>query len=199
MRKGAKAKKKRICGNDIFINLETKELVRVMAASKEHTKFGDLRGTIRARPFNFVDGEVPFFFLHPNKSRDFDFQEDYHVYVRPSATVVLAGERSKATGLRVFVDLYESEEVAALLVNPVDIYQDTDDEDDDNLEALIGRLPMFVNELPLIDQIVKDFGNILAVSPIVHCELAGRGVEYANGHAKYYYRNKCKGEVPQSV
>jgi hypothetical protein len=71
------------------------------------------------------------------------------------------------------------------------------EEDDLNLEAVLGKLPIFLNELPLIEQIVADAGNLLAVSPIVHCELAGRGVEYTNGRAKWDYRNKCTGQVNQ--
>jgi hypothetical protein len=67
--------------------------------------------------------------------------------------------------------------------------------DSDTLESVVGNLSMFKNELPLIEQIVNDFWNVLCVSPIVHCELAGRGIEYANGRAKWYYRNRCVGEV----
>jgi hypothetical protein len=96
----------------------------------------------------------------------------------------------------VYVDLDAAEELAATQQPPEIIYHDPGSEEDDkNLEAVVGKLPMFVNELPLIDQMIKDFGNVLAVSPIVHCELAGRGVEYANGRAKYDYRNKCTGQV----
>jgi hypothetical protein len=56
---------------------------------------------------------------------------------------------------------------------------------------------MFRDEKALIKQVVFDYGNHLEVSPIVHCELAGRGVEYVNGRATWNYRNRCTGKLAE--
>jgi hypothetical protein len=56
---------------------------------------------------------------------------------------------------------------------------------------------MFKDEKALIEQVVFDYGNYLEVSPIVHCELAWRGVEYVNGRATWNYRNRCTGKLAE--
>ncbi len=48
MRVASKKLKTRVSRGDIFVNKESKELVRVMSASKEHTCFGCLAGKITA-------------------------------------------------------------------------------------------------------------------------------------------------------
>ena len=203
MRKGPKTKKKRFSGGDIFINRATNELVRVMKSHKDHTKFHDLRGTISARPFVFVDGAVPQFTLMSVATHDIDIAVADYIYVRPSNVIVIQGDLKKAAGLRIYLDIDENIAVSMGVAanNPTDpdaLYHDEKAEEDDlNLETVLGKLPLFLNELPLIEQIVADAGNLLSVSPIVHCELAGRGVEYTNGRAKWDYRNKCTGQVNQ--
>jgi hypothetical protein len=210
-RLGAKAKKKKVSSKDIFIDNDTKELLRVMKVVPDtydpptvHKKFRDLQGTIVARPFVFVDGDVPQFSLHSTKVHDRELIEDNCTFVRPSSITVTNGSLGKSADLRVYVDVPACEELAAGIRNNErlpdqtrlnGIYWDEDAEEEDNLQSIIGKLPMFVNELPLIEQIVKDYGNILAVSPIVHCEIAGRGVEYANGRAKWHYRDRCCGDM----
>ena len=38
-----------------------------------------------------------------------------------------------------------------------------------------------------------DYGNEIEKSPIVHPEIAGRGVEYSHGRAAFYYSSQCNG------
>jgi hypothetical protein len=59
MRKGAKSKKRKVNKGDIFFHNETKAVCRVVKATKDHKAFGDLKGTITARPFNYRRGETP--------------------------------------------------------------------------------------------------------------------------------------------
>ena len=56
---------------------------------------------------------------------------------------------------------------------------------------------MFANEKSWIKQVVFDFGNVLEVSPIAHCEIAGRGIEHCNGRAKWDFRNGCTGKLAE--
>ena len=125
--------------------------------------------------------------------------EHDHLYVRPSAIVTITGCLSRSIGLRIALDpdLYEEDlPLAKLLKDPQLIYQDNSPDDATNsLVNIIGNLPMFVNELSWIAQVVHDFGNALEISPIVHCELAGRGIEYANGRATWDFRNGCTGKI----
>jgi hypothetical protein len=199
MKKAGKSKKKRVAGGDIFYHNEPRELVRVIKSPKDHKGFGDLRGEITARPFVFVDGAVPQYALHSSPTYDMKITEDQYTYVRPSGLVITAGERSKAANLRVFVDIPTYAEFVAIVESKIDLYDDTaaESQGSQSLLEVCGQLPMFVNELPLIDQVVKDFGNILVVSPIVHCDIAGCGIEYANGRAKWCYRNKSVGNLAQ--
>ena len=104
--------------------------------------------------------------------------------------VTITGCLSRAAGLRIALDPEMHEEelpIAKMLKDaqrPLLVYQDANPCDTANsLTTIIGNLPMFVNELSWIAQVVHDFGSILEVSPIVHCELAGRGIERANGRA----------------
>ena len=66
-----------------------------------------------------------------------------------------------------------------------------------SLIEVLSQLPMFKNEKALVEQVVHDYGNFLEVSPIVHCEVAGRGIEYANGRAKWDFRNGCTGKLSE--
>ena len=68
-------------------------------------------------------------------------------------------------------------------------------DDTSSLEAVLGKIPMFANELPLVEQAMVDYGHTIEASPIVHPEIAGRGVEHAHGRAAWYYRSKCEGKV----
>ena len=52
---------------------------------------------------------------------------------------------------------------------------------------------MFVDELPLVEQAMVDYGNVIEKSPIVHPEIAGRGVEYSHGRAAFFYSSRCNG------
>jgi hypothetical protein len=57
----------------------------------------------------------------------------------------------------------------------------------------MGNLPMFKDELPLVEQVMVNYGNTIEPSPIVHPEIAGRGVEYAHGRAAWKYSSQCQG------
>jgi hypothetical protein len=192
MRLGSKAKKKKVTPGDIFMNKATKKLYRVTKSSAEvngnkHAAFGDLLGAITARPFITTPGIVPQHVLTGHGRYDIDIMEHNHLHPRPSAVVTITGCLSRAAGLRIALDPEMCEEelpIVKVLKDPLLVYQDANPCDTANsLTTIIGNLPMFVNELSWIAQVVHDFGSILEVSPIVHCELAGRGIERANGRA----------------
>jgi hypothetical protein len=117
------------------------------------------------------------------------------IYVRPSKVVAMSGSLSRAQNLRVAVDVGACVLFAATFENPLGLCQDTDHNQIASLEDVIGKLPMFVNELGLIAQVVADYHNTLEMSPIAHCELAGRGIECCNGRATWHFRNKCEGKL----
>ncbi len=54
---------------------------------------------------------------------------------------------------------------------------------------------MFADELPLVQQVINDFGNMVEASLIVHLKIVGRGVEYARARAAYDYTSKCEGAL----
>ena len=78
---------------------------------------------------------------------------------------------------------------------PVDTYQDADGQDNSSLEGLMNSLPMFADELPLVEQVMVNYGNTIEASPIVHPEIAGRGVEHAHGRAAWKYSSQCQGAL----
>jgi hypothetical protein len=57
----------------------------------------------------------------------------------------------------------------------------------------MGNLPMFKEELPLVEQVMVNYGNTIEPSPIVHPEIAGRGVECAHGRAAWKCSSQCQG------
>ena len=198
MRTGAKAKKKRMARGDLFVRQDTKELVRVMKASKEHRTFGDMLGIITIRPFTRDPDGTPLYTLRGSSTHDTTMLERECVYVRPSDIIVTQGELAKATGLTVAVNVDRILSRAADFKTPVDMYLDNNAEDDtNNLQGILATIPMFTDELPLIEQAMVDFGNKIEPSPIVHPEIAGRGVEYAHGRAAFFYANRCKGKLSE--
>jgi hypothetical protein len=123
------------------------------------------------------------------KERDF-------LHVRPSCITVERGERTKCADLRVRVCVGHCLQIATCLKEPKDTHVDTAAADDTtSLEAALGRTPTFADELPLVEQAMVDCGHTIEASPIVHPEIAGRGVEHAHGRAAWCCRNKCEGKV----
>jgi hypothetical protein len=102
VRKGAKAKKKKVQRDDIFIHKETKGLCRVMKTTPEHKSFGDLNGAITARPFISYEGAMPHHALPSHGRADFKIMECDYLYVRPSAIVTVTGALGRAQGLRIY-------------------------------------------------------------------------------------------------
>ena len=56
---------------------------------------------------------------------------------------------------------------------------------------------MSLDEKSWIEQVVADADKILEVSPFIHCEIAGRGIECANGRAKWDFRNGYTGKLSE--
>ena len=165
MNKGAKSKKVRMTRDDLFINRETGQLVRVMKSDKSHLEFGDLRGPITVRPFVQSEDDQDIWDLVQNKSQDFEIKERDFLYVRPSCITVERGERTKCADLRVRVCVGHCLQIATYLKEPNDIYVDTAAADDTtSLEAVLGRIPMFADELPLVEQAMVDYGHTIEAS-----------------------------------
>lgn len=102
MRKGSRSKKKRITRGDVFVEKATRQVVRVMAASKAHKNFGDVLGTIIVRPFD-EDGE--WLTLRSGNDVDQTISERDYAFVRPSNISVIRGDLKKAGGLTIGVDV----------------------------------------------------------------------------------------------
>ena len=201
MRTAGRKKKTRISRGDIFVVKQSQELVRVMTASKEHRHFFDFQGKIVVRPF-LRRGEDPHYTIRSGATHDFEAREVDLAYVRPSSVTVITGSIKKATGLSVGVDVlfalnraveYQGSE------NPAGVYVDENGgySEEATLKSILSAIPMFADELPLVEQSMVDFGNAIEPSPIVHPEIAGCGVEYAHGRAAHYYANKCEGRVAE--
>ena len=130
VRKGAKAKKKKVQRDDIFISKETRELCRVMKTTAEHKSFGDLKGTTTARPFISYDGDMAHHAppLTSHGRADFEILECDYLYVRPSAIVTVTGALERAQGLRIALDpaVYVKSvvDLNLNLANWTDLYQD---------------------------------------------------------------------------
>jgi hypothetical protein len=172
-RLGAKAKKKKVTPGDMFISKATGKLHRVTRSPEEvngskHAAFGDLLGTISAGPFVTTPGLVPHHALTQHGRDDVDIMEHDHLHARPSAIVTTTDCLSRSVGLRIALepDLCEEDlPLAKLLKDPQLIYQDNSPDDATNsLVNIIGNLPMFVNELSWVAQVVHDFGNALELS-----------------------------------
>jgi hypothetical protein len=190
LRVDAKKFKTRISRGDIFINKVSKIVARVMSSDKEHTHFGCLTGTIIARPFVPTERDA-FFSISSYASDDFQMTETIYAYVRPSDIVVVQGE---ASGLVIAVDIERSLKIAASTKSLAELYRDENaNQNTFNLNSLLGSIPMFADELPLVEQAMVDFGNAIEKSPIVHPEIAGREVEYDHRRAAYFYSSRCQG------
>jgi hypothetical protein len=169
-----------------------------MKASKEHRAFGDMLGIITIRPFTRVPEGTPLYTLRGSSTHDTTMLERECACVRPSDTIVTQGELAKATGLTVAVNIDRVLSRAADFKTPVDTCLDNNAEDDtNNLQGILATMPLFTDELPLIEQAMVDFGNKIEPSPIVHPEIAGRGVEHAHGRPAFFYANRCKGKLPE--
>jgi len=62
-----------------------------------------------------------------------------------------------------------------------------------SMNHVLGSCQDFVNEKTLLEQLMEDLGHILEKSPKCHPELAGVGIEYCWGKAKYNYRRINRG------
>jgi hypothetical protein len=182
MRKGGRPKNKRITRVGVFLDRVSRQVVRVMASSKLHKNFGDMLGTIVVRPFQDGGEWVT---LAASNELDVAMKERGYVHVRPSDVAVIRGDLKKSPELAVGVDAGQAIAKLALQKDPADIHQDTDGQDERSLEGLMGNLPMFKDELPLVEQVMVNCGNTVEPSPIVHPEIAGRGVECAHGRAAW--------------
>jgi hypothetical protein len=189
MNKGAKSKKVRVSRGDLFINRVTGGLVRVMASTKAHRHFGDLEGHVVARPFHTQelpaeddsDELVETWGLAADKNVDITMHERDCIHVRPSCVTVVRGELQKSVRLRARVDVPHCRRVAEFLLrdNPDDpraicIDDGAADGGMDSLEAVLSKIPVFADELPLAEQAMVDWGNEIEASPIVHPKIAGR-------------------------
>jgi hypothetical protein len=199
MRTGAKKAKSRVTRGDVFVNKTTKEVVRVMKSSKEHTHFGCLTGTITVRPFEPGAGDMEMLYtLQTTSANDTTMREHDYAYVRPSNIIVTRGELSSSNGLMVGLDVDHAIACAAEVECPNDAYRDDNAAaDESNLSFILGGIPMFADELPLVEQAMVDYGNRIEKSPIVHPEIAGRGVEYAHGRAAFFYASRCQGKLAE--
>jgi hypothetical protein len=189
MRKGSRSKKKRITRGDVFVEKATRQMVRVMAASKARKNFGGVLGTIIVRPLD-EDGE--WLTLRTGNDMDQTISERDYAFVRPSNMSVIRGDLKKAGGLTIGVDVDRAPSLLAMQKEPVDMHQDVDGQDNSSLEGLMNGLPMFAGELPLVEQVMANHGNTIESSPIVHPEIAGRGVEHAHGRAAWKCSSQCK-------
>ncbi len=104
-----------------------------------------------------------------------------------------AGEFNQASGLVIAVDIERSLKVATSTKTPAELYRNENvNQDTTNLNSLLGSIPMFADELPLVEQAI-----VIEKSSIVHPEIAGRGVEYAHGRAAYFYSSRCQGHLSE--
>ena len=65
--------------------------------------------------------------------------------------------------------------------------------DEFNLRAIMAKQPDYENEESHVEWLVKEKGGIVLKSPKCHPEIAGQGIEYSNGKAKYYFRKNNTG------
>ena len=104
--------------------------------------------------------------------------EREYMFVKPSKIIVGQGELSKATGLKIAIDIEDVIAAAATATTPEEIYTDINEKEDSNhLHSILSAIPMFADELPLVEQAMADHENRIEKSPIVHPEIAGRGIE----------------------
>jgi hypothetical protein len=110
----------------------------------------------------------------------------------------MRGQLSKSSSLKVAVDVNRAILVATKASTPAEMYRDENQSvDTSNLSAVLSAIPMFADELPLVEQAMVDYGNEIKKSPIVHPEIAGRGIEYAHGRAAYFYGSRCNGKLAE--
>ena len=65
--------------------------------------------------------------------------------------------------------------------------------DEFNLRAIMAKQPDYENEESHVEWLVKEKGGIVLKSPKCHPEIAGQGIEYSNGKAKFYFRKNNTG------
>ena len=65
--------------------------------------------------------------------------------------------------------------------------------DPTSLNSVLGRLPMFLSTKSMLEEIVSSAGHILLLSSKYHAEVAGQGIEYCFGRAKWRFKkfNRC--------
>ena len=63
-----------------------------------------------------------------------------------------------------------------------------------SMNLVLGQCHDFLAETTLLEQLIVDLGHVLQKSPKCHPELAGVGIEYCWGKAKYQYRHINTGD-----
>lgn len=71
-----------------------------------------------------------------------------------------------------------------------------------SIDQVLSHCKDFANEVSRLEELVRSRGHILQMSPKGHCELAGNGIEYCWGKAKYFFRRSKRartGDAFQSL
>ena len=79
--------------------------------------------------------------------------------------------------------------------------------DEFNLRAIAAKCPDYEAEESYVEFLIKEKGGLVLKTPKCHPEIAGQGIEYSNGKAKYHFRKfkvryrqaptKSRGSSPQ--
>ena len=78
-------------------------------------------------------------------------------------------------------------------MDPDEVIATVDTFDPTSLDSVLGRLPMFLSTKSMLEEIVSNAGHILLLSSKYHAEVAGQGIEYCFGRAKWRFKkfNRC--------
>jgi hypothetical protein len=66
--------------------------------------------------------------------------------------------------------------------------------DEFNLRAIAAKCPDYEAEESYVEFLIKEKGGLVLKTPKCHPEIAGQGIEYSNGKAKYHFRKFNTGE-----
>jgi hypothetical protein len=121
-----------------------------MKSSKEHAHYGCLTGAITVRPMTSCGNTT----CAPSNDKllDTTMIEGDCARAKPSNIVVSSGKLASADGLRVAIDVNRTIAIAAKGNEPTDMCRDDGAVDTSNLQSMLGAMPMFRVELPLVEQ-----------------------------------------------
>ena len=170
-------------------------LYKVIEVPLAHNDASSAKDIIRCQWFEPIGGVGSERFKITNKVWDDDtYRANTMMWVDPSMVQITSGKIQNKSKCELEFDLnaycntfFEEQDD-----NAAELEEEEEEEDDKvdftSLDSVLGHLPMFHETKSMLEVIVEKSNHKLLLSSKYHAEVAGQGIEYCFGRAKWWYK-----------